>query len=96
MMFWYDGNMSGWGWFGMSLGMVVFWGLIITAFVLFFRALNRPEAGGPHDATPRTPPAPPSAEQLLAERFARGEIDEEEYQRRLRVLHSTGADLTKH
>ncbi|MFD0503335.1 SHOCT domain-containing protein [Streptomyces chiangmaiensis] len=45
---------------------------------------------------PWTPPTPPSAEQLLAERFARGEIDEEEYQRRLRVLHSTGADLTKH
>ena len=96
MMFWYDGNMSGWGWFGMSLGMIVFWGLIITAFVLLFRALSRPAPGGPHDVTPGAPPTPPSAEQLLAERFARGEIDEEEYQRRLRVLHSTGADLTKH
>ncbi|GAA3803262.1 SHOCT domain-containing protein [Streptomyces chiangmaiensis] len=95
MMFWYDHDMSGWGWFGASLGMLVFWGLIITALVLLFRALSRPAPGGSHDA-PWTPPTPPSAEQLLAERFARGEIDEEEYQRRLRVLHSTGADLTKH
>jgi len=96
MMFWYDRDMSGWGWFGMSLGMTVFWGLIITAFVLFFRALSRPAPGGSGDVTPWTPSASPSAEQLLAERFARGEIDEEEYQRRLRVLRSTGAGLTKH
>ncbi|MEU1273224.1 SHOCT domain-containing protein [Streptomyces sp. NPDC005799] len=96
MMFWYDHNVSGWGWFGMSLGMIVFWGLIITAFVLLFRSLSRPAPGGSPDATHWTPPAQTSPEQLLAERFARGEIDEEEYQRRLRVLHSTGADLTKH
>ncbi|MFE1310509.1 SHOCT domain-containing protein [Streptomyces sp. NPDC058755] len=88
--------MNGWGWFGASLGMLLFWGLIITAFVLLFRALSRPAPGGSHEATPWTPSAPPSAEQLLSERFARGEIDEEEYQRRLRVLHSSGADLTKH
>ncbi|WP_443061189.1 SHOCT domain-containing protein [Streptomyces sp. NBC_00453] len=33
---------------------------------------------------------------MLAERFARGEIDEEEYRRRLQVLRAEGADLTKH
>ena len=96
MMFWYDHNMSGWGWFGASLGMLVFWGLIITAFVLLFRSLSRSAPGVSHDTTPWAPPTPPSAEQLLAERFARGEIDEEEYQRRLRVLHAAGTDLTKH
>ncbi|MFD4600403.1 SHOCT domain-containing protein [Streptomyces sp. NPDC058464] len=34
------------------------------------------------------PPAPgsPGAEQILAERYARGEIDEEEYLRRLDIL----------
>ena len=32
------------------------------------------------------PSAPPAPERLLAERFARGEIDEEEYRRRLAVL----------
>jgi putative membrane protein len=32
----------------------------------------------------------PSAEQLLAERFARGEIDEEEYRHRRDVLAAIG------
>ncbi|MBN0043067.1 SHOCT domain-containing protein [Streptomyces actuosus] len=96
MMFWYDHDMNGWGWLGMSLGMIVFWGLIVTAFVLLLRTLGRPAPGGSHDSALRTPPAPPSAEQLLAERFARGEIDEEEYQRRLRVLHTAGAGPAKH
>ncbi|MFF9136712.1 SHOCT domain-containing protein [Streptomyces albogriseolus] len=54
---------------------------------------------GPHRRAPAHPhthtPAGPSPEQLLAERFARGEIDEEEYQRRLTALHSSGP-LTKH
>ena len=31
----------------------------------------------------------PSPEQFLAERFARGEIDEDEYNRRLTVLRET-------
>ncbi|WP_234543982.1 SHOCT domain-containing protein [Streptomyces shenzhenensis] len=95
MMFWYDRDTSGWGRFGTSLGMIVFCGLIITVLVLLFRAL-RPAPDGSHHATSWTEPTPPSAEQLLAERFARGEIDEEEYQRRRQVLHSSSADLTKH
>ncbi|ALV38568.1 hypothetical protein AS200_14845 [Streptomyces sp. CdTB01] len=93
-MIWYDHNMSGWGWFGAGLGMIAFWALIITAFVVIYRALTRP--GDRIDTPPWAPPAPSSPEQLLAERFARGEIDEEEYQRRLRVLHSSGPDLAKH
>ncbi|HEX6473098.1 MAG TPA: hypothetical protein VF069_28670 [Streptosporangiaceae bacterium] len=40
-----------------------------------------------------TPPAPPDprakAESLLAERFARGDIDEDEYYTRLSVLHQS-------
>ncbi|CAM5625395.1 SHOCT domain-containing protein [Streptomyces aurantiogriseus] len=81
MMFWYDHDVSGWGWFGMSVGMVLFWALIITALVLVFRAANQPHE---HTHTP----AAPTPEQILGERFARGEIDEEEYQRRLKVLHA--------
>ncbi|GHH85526.1 SHOCT domain-containing protein [Streptomyces capitiformicae] len=82
MMFWHAHDMSGWGWFGMSIGMVAFWALIITALVLVFRAANRP-----HEHT-HTPTAAPTPQQILAERFARGEIDEEEYRRRLSALHS--------
>lgn len=70
-------------------------GLIITAFVLLLRAFDRPQPTGPHRA-PWAPPTQASPEQLLAERFARGEIDEEEYRRRLQVLRAEGANLTKH
>jgi putative membrane protein len=88
MMFWYDHDVSGWGWFAMSAGMILFWALIITAAVLLLRAVNRaPE----HTHIS----AGPSPEQLLAERFARGDIDEDEYQGRLTALRSSGP-LTKH
>lgn len=85
MMFWYDHDVSGWGWFMMSASMVLFWALVITAGVLLFRALSRsPEHAHTH------PSVRPSPEQVLAERYARGEIDEDEYRRRLATLHSSG------
>ena len=82
MMFWTDHDVSGWGWAAMVLGMVIFWGLLIALTVVLVRGLNRPAAP--------TPGPRPSPEQLLAERFAHGEIDEEEYRRRLDVLMSAG------
>ena len=75
-MMYYGDHMSGWGWFAMSLGTVVFWGLVITAIVLLVR--YRPT--GPSNQATKTP------EQMLAERFARGEIDETEYRNRLAAL----------
>ncbi|GAB1339824.1 hypothetical protein ACE1SV_64140 [Streptomyces sp. E-15] len=86
MMFWYDHNVSGWGWFAMSAGMILFWALIITIAVLLFRALNQPHE---HTHTPATP----SAEDILRQRLARGEIEEDEYRRRLSALHA--GPLTK-
>ncbi|MFF7680061.1 SHOCT domain-containing protein [Actinacidiphila glaucinigra] len=79
MMFWYGNGVGGWGWFAMSVGMVVFWAVLIGVGVLLYRALARP-----YEHT-HTPPAS-SPEQMLADRFARGEIDEEEYRRRLAAL----------
>ncbi|WP_416980487.1 SHOCT domain-containing protein [Streptomyces sp. T028] len=92
MMFWYDHDVSGWGWFGMSIGMVLFWALIITALVLIFRAASQPHE---HTHTPSAPSTPtaPTPQQILDERFARGEIDEEEYRRRSDALRS--GPLTK-
>ncbi|WP_391858880.1 SHOCT domain-containing protein [Streptomyces rhizosphaerihabitans] len=70
----------------------LFWALIITFGVLLFRALARPE----RTETPRTGAPSSGAEQLLAERFACGEIDEDEYHRRLAVLrHDDGPRLSK-
>lgn len=82
MMFWTESDLSAWGWVAMVAGMAIFWGLLIAVFVVVVRGLSRPgdQAYGPT----------PTPEQLLAERFARGEIDDEEYRRRLATL--TGSD----
>ncbi|WP_240929293.1 SHOCT domain-containing protein [Streptomyces coryli] len=82
--------MSGWGWFAMSTGTILFWALLITCGVLLYRALNRADGPGPST----TLPSRHTAEQLLAERFARGEVDEDEYHRRLAVLRG-GPQLNK-
>ena len=83
MMYWPDHDLTAWGWIAMTTGMLLFWGLLILFAVLLVRALNRP-SGGP------TETARPSAQQILAERFARGEIDEEEYGRRQETLADAG------
>jgi putative membrane protein len=81
MMMWYGGD-GGWvGWTLMTVAMVVFWALLITAVVLLVRYLASPQRGGANPAAGST-----HAENLLAERYARGEIDEEEYQRRITIL----------
>ncbi|MGW6913329.1 SHOCT domain-containing protein [Kitasatospora sp. NPDC054939] len=87
-MYWHDGGMSGWGWFGMGIGLLLFTALLILGGVLLLRVVDR-STGRP------APPAPPgvvghlSAEQLLADRFARGEIDDREYRERLATLRDT-------
>jgi putative membrane protein len=79
MMYWGNG-MGGWGMALMTVGTVLFWGLIIVGVVALIRYTRggAREQGGAERTTPQ---------RLLAERFARGEIDEEEYARRLRVLN---------
>jgi putative membrane protein len=76
---WNDG-MGLWGYVLMSISMVVVWGAIITGIVLLARSLRAPSLNAPQ------PPSPRKAEDVLAERFARGEIDVAEYQNRLAVL----------
>lgn len=80
MMWWYgDGNgMNVWGYTLMTVSMVLFWGLVVVGVIALVRYLGRADRAV-HD--PR-----PTAEQVLAERFARGEIDEQEYRQRLDAL----------
>jgi putative membrane protein len=80
VMYWYDHDPGGWGYVLMISGMVLFWGVLITGIVLLVRFVGR-------DGQQRAqPPALHTAEQLLAERFARSEIDENEYLSRLTTL----------
>nr|WP_086726411.1 SHOCT domain-containing protein [Streptomyces carpinensis] len=81
-MFWLPHGVLGWGWFAMGLGTLVFWALLIAVGALLYRTLHRGSGQWQaHGDTGR-----PFPEQLLAERFARGEIDEDEYRRRLDIL----------
>lgn len=83
---WHDG--WGGGWMLMAIGMVLVWAVIVTAVVLAVRYLT---------ANRTTPPTSPGqsfirAEDLLAERYARGELDDEEYRRRLALLREHRGD----
>ena len=73
MMWWWHN--SGWGWFWMTVMMVVFWGLVAVAVVAVVRALGAQD----RNATPRG--STPSPDEVLDERFARGDIDVDEYRR---------------
>lgn len=71
-----------WGWDHMIFGglfMIVFWGAIVVLIVLAFRWL-----GGTHGAHLGTPHR--TALDILKERYARGDIDKEEFLERKRHL----------
>lgn len=87
MMYWYGHGLGGWGFALMAISQVLFWALIIAGIVALVRYVGRRTQ---HTGWPGA--ARPTPEQLLAERFARGEISEEEYRRGLDLLrqrHST-------
>jgi putative membrane protein len=79
MMYWGTG-MGGWGMLLTTIGGLMFWGLIITGIVVLVRSSGRGALFGPPAGQASTP------QQVLADRFARGEIDEDQYTRRLHVL----------
>ena len=87
-MFWHDG-MGMVGWWGLGLGMLLFWGVVIAGIVLLVRWAvgGRGPQGTRGRRLHRTHHAARSdAHRILDERFARGEIDEEEYRQRRQVL----------
>lgn len=64
---------SGWGWWlVMSVGMLAFWAMVVWVAIVLARG------NGPKQA---------DADALLDQRLARGEIDVDEYRRRLDALH---------
>jgi putative membrane protein len=86
MMYGYGSGIGGWGYALMAISMVLFWGAVIYGIVALVRYARR---DGPQGREPAAPPAP-EPERLLAERFARGEIDEDEYYQRLTSLRAAG------
>jgi putative membrane protein len=79
-MMWGNG-LNGWGMAFMTFSNVLFLVLAVGGIILLVRYLDRSyRLVRPHGELPATP------QQVLAQRFARGEIDEEEYTRRLQVL----------
>ena len=78
MMYYYPG-MHGWAWALMIIGNVIFWGLLIIAAIALIRHTKR----GQVNSASHTASTP---QQILAQRFARGDIDEDEYKMRLQVL----------
>ena len=88
MMGRYDwGHMTGWGWVGTTLGSLLLLALLGLIAWLVVRAVQRPGDG---PARPPRTAGQDTAERLLADRFAQGEIDEDEYRRRLATLRSAG------
>jgi putative membrane protein len=80
---WHMGPMmGGWGngWFGMIF-MIAFWVLIIVGLVFFIKWLIQVSKGG--STTTQTGS---TALEILKERYARGEIDKQEFKAKKRDL----------
>ena len=74
-MRWHD--MDGGDWLWMTTMMVVFWAVVVTLVMVLIRR-------GPSDSSRLQTP-----EDILRERLARGEINPDDYQARLRTLHES-------
>ena len=75
-------GMMGWGWWGMGwIFMIIFWGLIIAGLIFLVRwlaGLSRQRTS--HDI------AQDSALEILKRRYAKGEIDKNEYEEKKKDL----------
>lgn len=77
--FWHhDGYMMGWHW-----GWWLLW-LVVAALVVWGLARAAGSGGGPAGG-----PSPENPEDALRGRYARGEISQEEFEERLRVLRDS-------
>lgn len=83
MMWWNQMGMNGGQWVAMSLTMLVAWSLPIALVVWLVRR------GGGGRLPTGSPLDPDRAEDLLGQRFARGEIDEAQFTRARIVLRDS-------
>ena len=82
-MMWDNGSWGAGDWVAMSLMMLLVWVLLVALVVWLIRSFrNEPTR------TDAERPAVARADEVLAERFARGEIDEDEFTHRRELLSS--------
>lgn len=79
-MMWWNNGMNWADWLVMALSVVVFWALVVAAIVAIFRGT------GDQRSLPASAERDP--QHILDERFARGEIDADEYHARQDVLRA--------
>ena len=77
-MYWHHNDWGPGAWALMATMMILFWSAVAAVVAYAIRAR--------HHAT--TQPRPDDTTRILDERFARGEIDDDEYQRRRELLRS--------
>ena len=88
---WGPGHMmGGWG-FGGGIFMIIFWILIIVGLVVLIRWLvvstrSHQAVGGPAGPAQTNQAQTNQARDILRERFARGEIDQAEFEEKKRLL----------
>ena len=72
---------SGWGYIGGSMVMIVFWLLVIAGIIFLARYLVRRQENGDHRHHYEK-----TALDILQERYAKGEINKEEYENKKKDL----------
>lgn len=88
-MMWGNGYNMGWGW-GWPVGLLLLIGIVLLViWAVRAGAANRDGRRDDSMADSR-PPGPSAARQVLDERFAKGELDADEYRQRLTVLGEKG------
>jgi putative membrane protein len=87
MIAWYGHpGMWGWGWWPGIAWTVLAGAALLAGAIYLARRRPAPPPTGPTPATGPGPATTRPAEEVLAERYARGDIDTGEYQDRLTVL----------
>ena len=82
---WHDGP-GGWGWMMMALFMIVYW--VGVVWIIMSVVRHRSPFSGSVPSGTAAPPVIPGPADILHERFARGEIDVEEYHHRLDAIRA--------
>ena len=86
---WHEGwNGGSWTWIPMVVMMIAFWGGLVWIGLTLLKRGNHTPMHLPATSAAPVPPRP-SAQEILAERLARGEIESDDYRQRLDALHHT-------